>query len=127
MQVSRSILIIDDEENLRHSLAMILDRAGYSVHSVASAAQALENIQCHTYDLIFLDLKIPDMDGLTLLPIIHQDHPEIPVLVLTAYGDPELVKQAMQMGAQDYIRKPVDPSLILDRVRRTIPGNNYLY
>ena len=72
MTATHTILIIDDEPNLRHSLALILQRASYTVTTAADAHEALQNLQAGAYDLTFLDLKLPDRSGMNLLPELRQ-------------------------------------------------------
>lgn len=116
MAISNSILIIDDEANLRRSLAIILKKAGYSVTSAGNGEEAFQYLQAGAYDLIFLDLKMPDVNGIDILPQIRSLYPETPVLILTAHATLESAIEAVRKGAQDYLIKPIDPSVILARV-----------
>ena len=113
MSSKHAILIIDDDPNLCRTLALILTRAGYRVTTATHAYEALQYLQADAYDLVFLDLKMPDIDGLTLLPEIHRCYPEMPVLILTAYATPESTVEAIRRGARDYLSKPIDPGHIL--------------
>jgi DNA-binding response OmpR family regulator len=110
------ILVIDDEPNLRRSLTLILQRAGYDVTSASNAEEARKAIKESDFDLIFLDLKMPDINGLDLLPEIRDDHPDTPVLILTAHATLESAIEAVRKGARDYLLKPIDPEQIIDRV-----------
>ncbi len=114
------ILVVDDERNLRVSLTLIFERAGYSVSAAADAHEALDFLQAGAFDLVFLDLKMPDMDGLTLLRGIRNIYPDLPVLILTAHATLESAIEAVREGARDYLLKPVDPPQILARVREII-------
>ncbi len=113
---SNTILIIDDEANLRHSLAMILRRAGYTVTTAGDGIEAWQNLQAGAFDLTFLDLKMPDIDGLTLLPRIRSLYPDMPVVILTAHATLESAIEAVRQGARDYLLKPFDPVQLLNRV-----------
>lgn len=118
--VSCTILIIDDEANLRHSLAMILRRAGYNVTTAGDGIEAWQNLQAGAFDLTFLDLKMPGMDGLALLPRIRSLYPDMPVVILTAHATLESAIEAVRQGARDYLLKPFDPVQLLNRVNEIL-------
>ena len=117
---SSTILVIDDEPNLQITLAAILHEAGYRVITAGSAGEALHCLANSSFDLIFLDLQMPDMDGLSLLSLIRQDAPEMPVLILTAHASMESAIQAVRQGANDYLLKPAAPQIILERVAEVL-------
>jgi DNA-binding response OmpR family regulator len=116
MGSSHSILIIDDEPNLRRSLGLILQRAGYSVTTASNASEAIQLLQAGAYDLTFLDIKLPDQNGIQLLPQIKEIYPDMPVLILTAHATLDTAIEAVRLGARDYLIKPIDPETILSRV-----------
>ncbi len=116
MGMSHSILIIDDEPNLRRSLGLILQRAGYVITTASNAAEAMHVLQAGAYDLIFLDIKLPDQNGIDLLPQIRKLYPEMPILILTAHATLDTAIGAVRLGAKDYLLKPIDPETILGRV-----------
>jgi DNA-binding response OmpR family regulator len=116
MGTVHSILIIDDEPNLRRSLGLILQRAGYIITSASSAAEAIHLLQAGAYDLTFLDIKLPDQNGIQLLPQIRELYPEMPILILTAHATLDTAIGAVRLGARDYLLKPIDPETILSRV-----------
>src|SRR4030043_1348064 len=122
MGPGHSILIIDDEANLRRSLGLILQRAGYSVITAANAGEALQLLQTGSYDLAFLDLRLPDINGIELLPQIKELYPEMPVLILTAHATLDSAIEAVRRGARDYLIKPIDPPQILERVSGELAG-----
>jgi DNA-binding response OmpR family regulator len=115
-----TILIVDDEPNLRRSLALILQRSGYAVTTAECAEQVHQYLQAGAYDLVFLDLKMPDINGLDLLPEIRRKYPEMPVLILTAHATLESAIDAVRKGARDYLLKPIDPKQILSRVNEVL-------
>jgi DNA-binding response OmpR family regulator len=115
-----SILVIDDEEYLRLSLAMILKREGYIVRTAANIREARQYLQEDTYDLAFLDLKLPDGRGLTLLPELRSQFEDMPVLILTAHDMLESATEAVRLGARDYFLKPADPAVIIQRVKELL-------
>jgi DNA-binding response OmpR family regulator len=116
MAISNSILIIDDEANLRRSMAMILKKAGYAVTTAENGQEALQYLQAGAYDLAFLDLKMPDINGIDILPQIRSIYPDMPVLILTAHATLESAIEAVRRGARDYLIKPIEPTQILSRV-----------
>ena len=115
-----SVLIVDDEENLRHTLAFILKRAGYFITSAENAQEALSCLSSGTYDIIVLDLRMPEMDGLSLMHLIHDKYPTAPIFILTAYGSLESAVEALRLGARDYFLKPVDPAHLIKRIEEVI-------
>ena len=120
MSTSHSILIIDDEPNLRRSLGLILQRAGYTVTTAPDATEALHVLQAGAYDLTFLDIKLPDQNGIQLLPQLRELYPEMPVLILTAHATLDTAIGAVRLGARDYLLKPIDPETILNRVENLL-------
>lgn len=116
MTLQATILIVDDEDRLRLSLSLILQKEKYRVESAANAEDALTYLQSHECDLVFLDLNLPGMSGIDLLLEIHKQLPHLPVLILTAHAALESAIQAVRLGARDYLIKPVEPVLILTRV-----------
>lgn len=120
MVANSTILIIDDEPNLRRSLGAILQRAGYSITDAANAAEALQLLQSGAFDLVFLDIKLPDQSGIQLLPQIKDLYPDMPVLILTAHATLETAIEAVRAGARDYLLKPIDPEDILSRTSKIL-------
>ena len=120
MTTSGTILIIDDEPNLRRSLALILQRAGHTVTTAADAQEALQNMQAGAFDLAFLDLKLPDRSGISLLPELRQLQPDMPILILTANATLETAIAAVRQGAvgRDESRHPAHELHDPDAVRR---------
>lgn len=116
MTTQNTILIVDDENHLRLSLALILQKEGYHVETAADAEAALDCLRARTYDLMFLDLNLPGMSGIDLLVEVHQRYPHLSVLILTAHAALESAIQAVRLGARDYLIKPVEPVLIITRV-----------
>jgi DNA-binding NtrC family response regulator len=120
MFAASSILIIDDEAFLRRSLTLILQSKGYLVNSAASAQAGLQMLQAGSYDLVFLDIRLPDRSGMVVLPAIRQLYPDLPVLILTAHATMETAIEAVRQGARDYLLKPIDPEQILVRIREVL-------
>jgi two-component system, NtrC family, response regulator PilR len=122
MTSTATILVVDDEENLRRTLALILQREGYNVVTAASVGEARQCLAGGAFNLIFLDVKLPDASGLTLLPEIRDQYPGIPVLVLTAHDKLGVALEAVRNGAHDYLLKPVDPPILVARVKEVLKG-----
>jgi DNA-binding response OmpR family regulator len=120
MPQTGSILIVDDEPNLRRSLSIILQRSGYQVTAAADGAEALRFLQAGEFHLAFLDIKMPDMDGITLLTEIRGKFPSMPIFMLTAHATLDTAVQALRYGANDYLLKPIDPEVILKRIEETL-------
>jgi DNA-binding response OmpR family regulator len=110
------ILIVDDEPNLRDALGAVLSLSGYQIRSVADARQALEAITIHDPDLILLDVMMPDIDGIALLPELRR-RSTAPVMMLTARGELDFKTTALDSGADDYLPKPFAPEELLARIR----------
>lgn len=116
MELQQKILLIDDEPLLLQSLGAILQKAGYQVVMVENGKTALSTMKTDFFDLALLDLKLPDINGLELLPMLHQIDSELPVLILTAYASLNSAIEAIRQGARDYLLKPLDPHTIRLRV-----------
>ncbi|MGE5223203.1 MAG: response regulator [Omnitrophica WOR_2 bacterium] len=116
MSSKHSILIIDDEPFLRSTLGAILKRVGYSTFEASTAREGFQILEERDFDLVFLDLQMPDLDGMKVLPDILERHPKTPVLILTANSSLEKAIEALRIGARDYLLKPVEPGEIITRV-----------
>lgn len=104
----KHILIVDDEANLRRLLAAQLTQDGYEAHAVADGKEAMAALKEQHFDAVITDLRMPNMDGITLLRHIQQEYGDIPVIVLTAHGTVETAVEAMRLGAFDFLTKPFD-------------------
>ncbi len=103
-----SILIVDDDEVMQETLSDVLTKRGYEIFSVGSGNGALSMIQKNVIDLILLDMKLPDIDGLEVLRKIKEFDTEILVIMMTAYSDVQTAVSSMKSGAYDYINKPFE-------------------
>lgn len=111
------ILIVDDEASLRQTLARILQRARFEVTTAASGNEALALLSQQAFDLIYLDIRMPDTNGLEVLKIIHAKLPELPVILFTAQPDLNSAVEALRSGAIDYLLKPLKPQTVIDRTQ----------
>ncbi len=117
MSISGHILIIDDEAALRKTLARILQQAGFEVTTAENAEQGLDFLKTTDFDLIFTDLRMPGMQGLDALRLIHKQYPTLPVVLFTAQPDVNSAVEALRHGATDYLLKPLKPEIIIERTR----------
>jgi DNA-binding response OmpR family regulator len=118
--VNGRILVIDDEELLRHTLARVLKRAGYDVAMAGEGHEALRLLSENDFDLVYLDIRLPGMDGLQILKGIRENDGKMPVVLLTAYGSLQTALEALRLGATDYLLKPVDPEVLVARTRTVL-------
>ncbi|HEU4390179.1 MAG TPA: sigma-54 dependent transcriptional regulator [Blastocatellia bacterium] len=107
------VLVVDDEKNQREIYSLILEDAGYDVATAQSGEQALRLARESSYDLVLTDYKMTGMDGLTLLSSLLRDEPSLIVVMMTAHGSVESVKDALRGGAFDYLEKPIDREQLL--------------
>ena len=114
------ILIIDDEAAIRESLDTLLSLEGYAVESAVDGVQGLVRIDTRLYDLVLLDLALPGQNGLEVLAQIRERQPELPVIMITAYGTVANVVDAMRAGAQNFVQKPWDNEKLLADIRASI-------
>ncbi|MBW2086187.1 MAG: sigma-54-dependent Fis family transcriptional regulator [Deltaproteobacteria bacterium] len=114
------IMVVDDELIVRESLSGWLKMDGYEVDTAASADEALELLKKHRYNIMFLDNKMPGMDGLELLDSLKEEEPDMAVVMITAYGSIDTAIRAMKGGAYDYLLKPFDPNEIGMLVRKIV-------
>jgi DNA-binding NtrC family response regulator len=114
------VLIIDDEAEIRESLQTLLEIEGYEVETAATGEQGLFKLGDRSFDLLLLDLALPDRNGIELLPEIRALDPQISVIMITAYGTVEDAVHAMQSGAANFLQKPWDNEKLLADVRAAI-------
>lgn len=107
------ILVVDDEEVVRLSHLRTLSSEHCKVEAVWNGSDALQAMGRQAYDLVLLDLRMPGMDGLSVLQAIKQNWPESEVIVITGYPEIESAKQAARLGAYDYLAKPVGPDEVI--------------
>jgi DNA-binding NtrC family response regulator len=116
----RRILVIDDEADIREGLDLLLSGENYAVDLAENAAVGLQKFESGYYDLILLDLMMPDRSGMDVLAEIRQRDTETPIFMLTAYGSVELAVRALKSGANDYFSKPWDNEKLLIEIDRMI-------
>ncbi len=114
------ILVVDDEKLVRWSLQEDFQKEGYRVDVAEEGAEAIAKCETDSYDLVFLDIRLPDLNGIEVLKKIKQIDPNLIVMMMTAYGDIETVVEAMKAGAYDYISKPFNVNDVRTRMVRTL-------
>ena len=118
MDTTATILIVDDEANIRVSLKEILAQEGYHIVTAHNGQTALTCISSQQFDLVLLDLKLPDMSGIDVLTALRKQSLETVAIVLTAHGSLETSVEALRQGAHDYLFKPCQPAELRESVRK---------
>ena len=114
------ILVVDDEKKMRHILQLMLEREGFKAEQAENGKVALAMLKEKRFNLVITDLKMPEMDGMSLLDEAKKIDPDFPIMVITAYGTIENAVEAMRKGAIDYITKPFEEDEILITVKRCL-------
>lgn len=115
--MNTSILIVDDEQEIRDSLSEVLTDEGFLTYTAENGAVALEMMKDIHYDIIISDIKMPELDGVTLLQKVKEQAPDTFVILVTSYGSTETAINAMRLGAIDYILKPIDFDELILRIK----------
>src|SRR4030043_2276428 len=119
MVESSKILVVDDEAPIREMIRKGLSQmGGINVEVAQSGLEAIDKIEKEVFDLVLTDLKMPGMDGIELLKTIKGTRPEVMVILMTAYGSIETAVEAMRVGADDYITKPIDLNELLIHISK---------
>lgn len=118
MSASPAVLVIDDDAVVRQFVELVLAQAGYNVSSVATAELGIKALQTARWDLVLLDINMPDMTGLDVLRLLRQyQRVKAAVMMMTSRGDAATVRQALATGADGYLVKPFGPQDLLKRVQ----------
>lgn len=119
-----TLLLIDDEEEIRESLRTLLELEDYRVETAATAEEGLSELRAHLFDLVLLDYMLPDKTGLEVLDELREIDHETPVVMLTAYGSVETAVQAVKKGANDFFTKPWNNEKLLLEIDRILRGRH---
>jgi len=119
-----SILVVDDEPEMRAALSHSLSRSGYSVESASSGFEALEKVKKDEFGIIITDIKMPEMSGMQVLEQVKKISPHIPVIIMTAFGTINNAVEAMKEGASDYIIKPFSSEILDETVKKVFEKLN---
>jgi len=114
------ILAVDDEEIILDSFRKILVMAGYSIDTVESGKEVLGLVQKRDYDFVFVDLKMPEMDGIEVTKAVKHLRPDIDVIIITGYASVESAVETMKYGAMDYIQKPFTEDELIDFIDKSL-------
>jgi two-component system response regulator AtoC len=120
----RKILIVDDEDSMRHMLTLILKREGYEPRAVGRGSEALALLDGESFDYILSDIVMPEMGGLELLKALKEKKVESTIIMMSAYGNLDTAVEALKLGAYDYISKPFKPDEILLTLRKAEEREN---
>ena len=116
------VLVIDDEADIREGLELLLTSEGFSVDLAQNGTEGLHRIENHAYDLVLLDLMMPDRSGMEVLSEVRERDKETPIFMITAYGSVEAAVNALKLGANDYFSKPWDNEKLIIEISRMIAG-----
>lgn len=114
----KKVLIVDDESGMRHMLSVLLEREGYAIDTAEDGKSGLEKIKSNHYDLVLCDIRMPEMDGLTFLESTKNLNRQLPIIMMSAFGNVDTAIEAMKKGAYDYVSKPFKADEILLRLQR---------
>lgn len=118
------ILLIEDEESLRHMLSSFLEKRGYSVTAAATGKEGLSRAAERRHKIVLCDVVLPDQSGLELIPsLLEEDHHQL-VIIMSAYGSLEIAIEAIRLGAKDYISKPFQPKELLLKIEKALEQEN---
>jgi DNA-binding NtrC family response regulator len=114
------LAVLDDEQRMVDILTMVLQREGYEVHPFTRPDVAIDALRTESFDLLITDLKMPGVDGLSVLQHAQSVNPELPVILITAHATVATAIAAMREGAFDYVEKPFDNDKLKELVRRAL-------
>jgi DNA-binding NtrC family response regulator len=119
-----TLLVVDDEANVRHTMQVALEAAGYTVVTASDAAEGEQVVrQGAPLDMVILDERMPGIDGLELARRIRGFNPGVPILLVTAYGSVGIVSAALREGASGFLEKPFTPAQLRDTVARILAAH----
>ena len=116
----KKVLIVDDQNGIRVLLVEVFSNEGYETFQASNGKLALDIVRKESPDLLLLDMKIPGMDGLDILKHVKQINSDIKVIMMTAYGELDMIKEATQLGALMHFTKPFDIDALLDLVAQKL-------
>jgi DNA-binding NtrC family response regulator len=123
-ELAGRILIVDDDQHFLRVLARILSGENFHVTSAGGGGDALELVKSAQFDLVISDLRMPECDGLSFLQALRHDGNNVPVIILTAYGEVDTYLEAMNAGATEYLNKPIRSDELLTTVRSCLRSRN---
>lgn len=117
---SPAILVVDDDPDILAALFDLLEHEGYQVTCASTCGDALAEATASAYDAVLLDIGLPDGDGLSVLDILRELNPSLPVIILTAFGSPEYRAKSLSHGAFSYVNKPYDQDVLRGLLRQAV-------
>ncbi|TFH16331.1 MAG: response regulator [Lentisphaerales bacterium] len=117
------ILLVDDENCILRTMALVLESEGHSTVCVLNGEEAISQLDSHEFDLVLTDIRMAPMDGVELLTELKKVKPEMPVIVVSAYGSDATAAQCAELGAFEYIKKPFDVGKVLNAVGRALASS----
>lgn len=114
------ILVVDDEEALRTVLSTELASEGYEVSTAADGGEAIDLVKDNNYDLVLLDIKMPNVDGFEVLKYVKGNKPDVKVIMLTGFADLKNAIESKRLGAEDFVSKPYDLVDLLTTIERVL-------
>jgi NADP-reducing hydrogenase subunit HndA len=120
MSAEPKILVVDDELVVIRSAERVLKSEGYQIEGALGGREAILKMEQGTYDLVFTDLKMPEVDGITLIRWIKKSRPNVGIVIITGYPSQDTMKEALELGIIDYVPKPFTPSVLLDVTKRAV-------
>jgi len=115
-----SILIVEDDANIRETLSIILQQRGYKTDAAKDGQEAIQKSKAKFFNIVLLDIKLPDMEGTKLLTTMHKDQPKMMKIMITGYPSLENAVEALNRGADAYIIKPVKPEKLLALIKEKL-------
>lgn len=116
----KGILIVDDQQGIRMLLNEVFKKEGFTTYLAANGFDAIKIAQENALDCVLLDMKIPGMDGLEILARLKEDHPELPVMMMTAYVEQHMMDRANELGVLKYFTKPFNIFEVRDEVNKLV-------
>jgi DNA-binding NtrC family response regulator len=110
------ILIVDDEERFRKTMCKLLTAEGYESSTAANGQEALDHLEKGSYDIIILDIRMPEMNGVQVLSEIKKIDAALEIIIMTGYASVDTAKEIMTLGAYDYLLKPYDINELLEKI-----------
>ena len=124
MRGNPAILLVDDDPEFRKAMKRLFEKSGYDIAIAADGNEALEALSDRAFDLIISDLRMPNLDGIELMGEITKRGLKTPIVFLTAYGEVESYMDLMNLGAFEYVNKPIKGKEILEMVRRATEAHS---
>ncbi len=125
MNANATILVVDDEEVVRRGFQRVLASGSCHVETVGTGEQALQAMEERPYDIVLLDLRMPGIDGMSVLKTMKTRWPENEVIVITGYPSVDTAKEAIRLGACDYLAKPLAPGEVIEAANNAIERKHW--